>query len=415
MKKQVIGFSLLLIALTNLAVITIDGFSAPITVFILYTSVIICFVLVRLYTRFPLLDKPEVFILAGYLFFVNLINIDEARWSSLGYSILYCVFFLFLAQYQHLISKEYFQRLSKIIIYLYLINVLLAHVFFQSLPWLFQGVDDARSGGMKYQGFSSEPSYAAFVVLVAFLIYIRCSEDTRTSKAIVLLSVIYLIKSFSSVYGYIIFGAIVLDWLRRNMFINPITLLILLFATGSGFLVIGTSDIGGESRVWNLFYLIISGDFSLENLKFLDSSAFMRIGPLFSYLEGFDLFSMKTYLGYGSGQSAFYFGHVFNDVIGEENRGFESGTLNLGFFPGFLYDYGIIGVTLVYLIVLRHGMCKFISIQSFIIFLMLFNASFNTQLFWYVWAMLFVLNQILCRTSEIDMRVNNLNFNREVL
>ncbi|MEC4747766.1 hypothetical protein [Methylomicrobium sp. Wu6] len=420
MKRGGIVLVLLLIALTNFVVITIDGV-APLTVFILYFPVVVYFVLIRLKNRLPVLDNPGVVILAGYLFFVSLINIGEVRWSSFWYSILFCVFFLFIAQHQYVFSRERIQKTSKIIIYSYLINVLLAQILFafigglSSLEWLFQGTLDAKSGVMRFQGFSSEPSYAAFVVLVAFLVYSRFTKDTRKSKAIILLSVIFLLRSFSSVYGYIILSAIGLDWVLRHKKTTKINRIIILFIAILGGGVVGSFGISGESRVGGIIFLIASGNLNLESLRFIDGSAFMRVGPLFSYLEEIDWFSMQTYVGYGAGSAAIHFGSIFNDVIDSSYKGYESSTLNLGFFPAFSYDYGIIGVILVFLTVLRRGMCGFISIESFIIILLLFNANFNTQLFWYVWAMLFIMNNISSRTYDIEMRINSLRFTREVL
>lgn len=396
-KRKGIAFSLLLIALTNIVVIEIDGFQ-PVTVFILYFPIIIYFI----FTRLPFLGKPEAVILTGYLFLVCLVNLGEVRWSSFAYSILFCIFFLFINQNQYFISNEYFEKISKTIIYLYLINVVFAQALFFSsgqlepLDWLLKGSLNTKTGEMRFQGFSSEPSYAAFVVLVAFLVYNRLTNETRKSKIMILLSVIYLTVSFNSIYGYIIAVAIGLDFILRRHIFNKFYQLIFLFITIIGLIVISGLGISGESRTGELILFILSGNLNLASLMLIDPSAFMRIGPFFEYLEEMD-FSIQTFIGYGPGASGVHFGSVFSDMIDSSAKGYESGTIGSGFFPAFLYDYGIIGAVLMYLLVFRHGMSRIISVESFIIFLMLFNANFNTQLFWYVWAMLFIMNQVYNR------------------
>lgn len=402
-KRQAVLISLLLISLTNFIVIPVKGF-APITLFLLFYPITIFLVIARLSIKLPKLDFPAIYGLISYLLFVNVLNFGQARWPSLAYSILYCTFFLYIHQFGSLISREDLVKISKIIIGLFLINVVfgqLAYYFldqFYSINWLFQGTPSLKTGAMRFQGFSSEPSYAAFVVSVALLIFIRLSRDTSRVKTIFVLSTVYLTLSFSSVYGYILLLLVLCDWLIREKVVDTKFLVILTFAFSIGFVFLTPNTMGGD-RLLNLLYLMMSGNFDLDTLRLLDSSAFMRLGPLFAYFQDINLFELRTYIGNGAGTSATYFGFLFEDVIDITHRGYFTSTINLGFLPAFLFDYGLIGALLVFAIVIRRCLYKIVSIESIIILLLLFNANINTQLFWFVCVMLFLSNHVLRRDS----------------
>lgn len=407
MNKLVITSSIVLISLTNLIVMKFDSLTAPITAFILFMPVIAWFAIVN-YCKFPLGKKYKpVFILIGYFISGSLINSlisnDEVRWSSVLYSLIYSLFFLFITQYRNLVTQIDLHRICKIIIFLYLINVSLARIFIPALPWLLQSYTDTKSDTVRFQGFSSEPSYAAFVVLIAFYIYLKFPLDTLKLRIVVLLSVIYLVYSFSSVYGYILLGLIAIEWLISiNLFskTNKITLLLILGFLC--FLFFSVVDFNSDSRNIKLLSFIISGKWSLDELNLLDSSAFMRVAPFFSYLNNFDFLTIQTYLGHGAGISSEKFGNYFVEYIGIEAAGYKDTKLSLGFVPAFLYDFGIIGTLLMYFCVFRLVVFKIISLEMFVIFIMLLNANFNTHLFWYVLTMFFLMKNILSRASVIN-------------
>ena len=61
---------------------------------------------------------------------------------------------------------------------------------------------------------------------------------------------------------------------------------------------------------------------------------------------------------------------------------YPNGEFAGGFLPAFLYDYGIFGALLVMGFIFQK--IGFISISSLVVVLMLLNANFNTQLFWFI-------------------------------
>ena len=156
----------------------------------------------------------------------------------------------------------------------------------------------------------------------------------------------------------------------------------------------------------------MSGAIDLENLNMVDSSTYMRVAPFFEYIEKINLFDIHTYIGHGAGTSALYFGYLFDEHIDISIKGNLYSTLNLGFIPSFLYDYGLIGAIFILLLVVRKACHKFISVESIIFLFLLINANLNTQLFWYVWAMLYLLNHVIGRKAELSAKLkNSVNYN----
>ena len=413
-RKKAIYWSLLLISLTNFNLFKIEAIHAPITIFILTFPIFVFFVFEKFIKTLPKLKNPEILFLAGYFLLINLINFSNVRWSSLSYSILYLIFGFYICQYKQLVTKEVLLKVSKVIIWLYVINIILAQVAyyllnnFDSVNWLLQGAVDLRDERMRFYGFSSEPSYAAFVMLIAFFVYTRLSIDTMKMKLITFFSLSWALMAIASVFGYIILMIVLYDWLTKGNYLKAKYLIIAIMFLSFVILFLQISSHGGESRLLKLFYLVMSAKFNLDDLRVLSGSAFMRVGPFFSYMEEFDIFDMKKYIGHGAGVSAFYFGYLFDDAIDVSIKGNLPGTLKLGFIPGFLYDYGIVGCFLVFAFILKRAIPKIISIETLIFLFLFVNASLNTQLFWYVWAMLYLLNH------NLNHAALNSNMNRKI-
>jgi hypothetical protein len=411
MNSLLLSISIFLISLTNLVVIPVNG-SAPITVFTLFIPIIFIAIFAKIYRLLPYIENPLIYLIAVYILAVAILSADHTRWSSVAYSMFYFIFYLFINNAD--ITKKHLINSSKLIIISYLINVLFAKIVFtitgdlSPIKWLLQATPDDKTGAMRYHGFSSEPSYAAFVVIVALIAYINLNTDNKNVKLFFIASATFMIISFSSIYGFILLGAFAINRLLKRIDIKPSRVLILgiisilLFVLARSFFASGS-----ETRGARLAMFFLSGSWELDDFRSVDTSAFMRVGPFISYVNDTRFLSLQTYLGHGPGAAAVHFGDVFNDVIGIENRGFESGTLNLGFIPAFLYDYGFIGVGLMFLLVFRRAMKKILSIECAVFLLLIVNANFNTQIFWYVWGMFFLMNRCINPTDSVDHAETN--------
>ena len=55
-----------------------------------------------------------------------------------------------------------------------------------------------------------------------------------------------------------------------------------------------------------------------------------------------------------------------------------------GFLPQFLYDYGFIFGLAFFIFIRREVLTKWLSFELFLVLILLTNANFNTQVFWFV-------------------------------
>jgi len=274
------------------------------------------------------------------------------------------------------------------------------------LPALVKWTYDKNADAFRLQGLSSEPSYAAIVVGVAWLAALRLecqrqrpggSAATRLWRAMLpwTLLLLAMVLSFLSVYGYlmlVIAGSALLPPARR-----PARLL----AAGAAVLLALAalmSQADADSRVLQIASGIAALD--LDTWMLVDGSSFMRVGPLFHYMMTADPTSLGFWLGHGAASSTQFFGDAFGGLAGK-----DVDSIQPGFLPAFLYDWGL----LTGLAVLRLGFlaCRGpYALQGRLAFvLMLFNANLNTLLFWWVVAAMLASAPTLQRRPAVRRRM----------
>ncbi|GAA4941866.1 hypothetical protein GCM10023314_13610 [Algibacter agarivorans] len=234
---------------------------------------------------------------------------------------------------------------------------------------------DIRTHIFRYHSLSSEPSYAAIIVFVCFAVL---NDLVKIKKSLIWYGIIvlYMLLSFKSSMGFLILGV----WFISQITFSKKYFIILGVIIFTGILLFFFTSIGGKSidRLREIVFLLFSfkGSF-MENLNLIDSSAHARIGPMIYYLQNMDFLYYKTYFGYGAGMSTPYFStYIYPEAWNTDM------IINTGFIPAFLYDFGIIGVSLVFrfiwlLVKFRNAFFKIIFI------IILLNSNFNTQLFWF--------------------------------
>lgn len=380
------GILLITLSMTNFAVLWLPGFS-PITLFICAGFIYLLFSARDIFGRYSL-KKIFLLTLPIYFIFSNILNIAESKFSSLLYSLFFIAIFFSLNSNLQNVPFHFFVRISKIVIYISLLGTVLAQIqgalnlsvfdFFSTFISL-----DEKSGASRYMGFTSEPSYASFVILAAYYVILLWQLSVKKFYLAPTLAVLYQLFFFGSVYGYLIV-VVIGSWLITHLYKNRnnrsiiISVLILLIV-GVAVLVEWSSD----SRIINLLSNIFSMKMDLATFNEIDSSAWMRIAPFFTYVEKFNISDIHTYIGFGSSAANKFFSFEFADHIGDA-VGTREGLLELGFFPAFIYAYGLLGILICYLLIFKKIFKTFFFVETSFVFLMLLNANFNTQLFWYI-------------------------------
>jgi hypothetical protein len=218
----------------------------------------------------------------------------------------------------------------------------------------------------------------------------------------ILISAITIISTISS-YGILLLVVLLGYFLLKKITIIHITTL-LLFAL---LLIISTSifnqfeplNFKSIDRIIQIGNFILNSGLnlkSLSNLNITDSSASFRILPTLELINHYltNAPFINILIGYGAGQATIFYSNYFNSLMGIK-------FINVGFIPTFVYNYGIVGTLIVFLLA-NSLMPKDKPILYIIFILFLFNADFNTQIF------LFVLTTfIIGKRIEFLSRINN--------
>lgn len=298
---------------------------------------------------------------------VNLINDDYSFFLSLSYLILFISSYLVsLAVCRSgAISVNGTATFFKRVIYAFMLFVFLqviAKNFSVPIPANLIAVKE----GWSHNGLAVEPSHLARIVFFLFsgLIILSWRDYpvvSGMSKA----------KQGAS-FGAVMLGsgsllALILSaiaFLRLRVSSLPIMSLILCLLT----LVFFTFQSQSIERLGS----IISAD-SAENLSAADSSAGLRVAPLFIYISDQVAASYALFFGSGFESSSTYF---LGRIPGAADLG------SAGFIPGFMIAYGLVG-TLFFLYVFVGRNFKR-GVRLFAIFWLLICgfSAYNSQVFW---------------------------------
>lgn len=315
-----------------------------------------------------------------YLTFSYFLNYFDAKFSSYIYSIFFCLtFFVCVGYIKNLFYGNVTAKIILIVFYAYLAMLLMGQLYITAGLFRGSNIDNGlvhglfgtlfeAGSGYRFYSFSTEPSYAAFVVIVLFYSYLEITglkiQDKKGALLCILL--MYMLLFFQSGFGIILFFILILF---KTTFKNSIIL------AAVGLMIFFVATLAKQPAAERVFNLITQVDLtSIQSIKSIDYSASFRILPTFYYIKYFDITNYHYLLGFGAGESEKFLIKLLFDVPVESFQG--------GFFPQFLYDYGLV-FGLLFIVFLRlEVLDKTVSFQTVVILLMLTNANFNTQLFW---------------------------------
>jgi hypothetical protein len=321
-----------------------------------------------------------------YLIVSFVLNITSARISSFLYSLFFLFsFWLIYSFFKRGINQQYYVSLLKTTLILYLVVLIVGQLyvtfgFFTYNAGVNAGVIHNPFGTLfepgrsayRFYSLSTEPSSAAFVVLVLFYSYLRNNpqrESFDRKNIPFWIMLLYMIYFFKSGYGVILFFLLLIIFFRKKENFIPFMIL------GTILIVIVTSlQTSAIDRVSAIIAnLDISNIFSLQKI---DYSASFRIVPIFHYINDINLLDPHFYFGHGSGTSSSF---LIPLLFGSPVASYEG-----GFLPQFVYDYGIFILVFLGVFIKENVVSSFLSFEMGVIVLMMTNVNFNTQLFWFV-------------------------------
>lgn len=335
-----------------------------------------------------------------YIVGVNIWLFEEIKVSSFAYSIIVLLEMMLLYNIVKKIDRATIKKILRIIIGLYFVNLLITTfliIFNIQLGYPFSSVFQIYNYSQRIRpyGFSDEPSYAAIILVFSFYVYLSM-DRFRYNKSEAwwyLITVISILLTRSS-YGYMMLALVLLLFLTRSNFILiqintlvrekvftldqilkgvviTIAALVVLFQTSDVELGVAVERIG------NVISSIAGTDGTvaerIKSLEKVDGSAGMRIIPTLHLIDYFGRTDPEyMWFGRGAGQATYFFSQFYGNHV----------TL-LGFIPAFVYNYGIVG-TLIFFLMLRKMMPRGRWLLFLLAVLFMFNADINTQIFLYV-------------------------------
>lgn len=319
-----------------------------------------------------------------YLIGATLLNLESSQPLSLIYSVFFIVSFLiyvpFIKQSLHL---EEYRKLLKTVFIIYFVGLIVGQVyvygnFFTAIPNQIGNLKHGSWGTLiesriyRYYSLSSEPSYAAFIVITLYYSYIKLDKQKgslfKGENLYLFIMLVYMILFFQSAYGIILLALILMGYIgftKTSVLIYFISLCVCLIV------VIAGIEFGPVTRIINIIENIDLTN--LHGLSSIDFSVYFRIAPLIHYIRESSIMEISFYIGHGAAASRKF-------VVPETYLAYQGDFLG-GFIPSFFYDYGVIGAGLLLVFIWRLLPGVF-SIPTAIVALVLFNANINTQLFW---------------------------------
>lgn len=333
-------------------------------------------------------------VLMTYVLFVNMLQYPAIRYTSVLYTLIYCIEFMILYNLLRRCEVKIVVLALEVIIYTYLANLFLGFVFdtvnFRNdfvLRFIRVYYNEKVVGG-RPMGFSTEPSYSSYILAVTFLCHSHLRNHTMDSKALKLFIKLLLCIVFSkSAYGFVFVSVIILDWAIHfykagdRLLKNVFPFLIAITIAGSS-IVVQTSENESIERISKfstaLFDTSVSGRKKMQKLNEADGSAFVRIGPTYMLFNIDPKYKINFWLGEGAGAAGGFLAKFLVGIIVDEGRD----SLDTGIIPAWAFDYGIIG-TIILLIFLINCFNNLPFPFWLLFFLILPNANINTQLIWY--------------------------------
>lgn len=302
-----------------------------------------------------------------------LANMGRISLGSIAHLAFYLVMMLLLLNSMASIIKnqKYIEKLCRVIIICYFINILISYL----LSWVgYEGIlqvvfrySTVRTGEIRYAAFASEASYLAFTL--TYCVFPLMIIDRNKNLKFIIIAIITIILAKTS-YGFICIGFVGVLYFKNNTKYIITGLAILFILTLMPF----------QNKYLDRVHSVM-GALHEDNVEAIaygiadaDGSAGVRVLPSFLYFVEGRFLEPGIILGHGSGSSSEYFKGL--EDFGKQ----EDEFLGLGFFPGFVYEAGIVATILI-LIYIRKFTPK-VKWYYWLFFLFgLFNFSFSTEMF----------------------------------
>jgi hypothetical protein len=336
----------------------------------------------------------SLLILLLYMLGVNAFNIHTVKLTSVLYTVIFCMEMMILYNFMKASTTLVLKRAFELVLILYFINVMLSFCFSLvgfHVPAIEQiiRVYHMQSGETRPMGWSTEPSYAAFIMAMAYLAYNHLNEH-QLNKNAAKLTFAYILASvlMKTAFGILYIGVCMLDWAihlypKFSKSIRLMYPLLGIIIVAGGSYLLSNSDVETLKRLDTvgeiLFNPFDDSQKKMAKLQEKDGSAFGRIGPTFMLIAERKNLKFNVYTGAGAGTAGVFLLEMLSGVLIDDG---DAESLDVGIIPAFVIDYGFIGFILLW-IFLFFVMYNLPIPFWLCLILIMFNANINTQLLWF--------------------------------
>ncbi|MCR9290938.1 MAG: hypothetical protein NXI23_26515 [Bacteroidetes bacterium] len=335
--------------------------------------------------------QTSLLALIGYIVFINALNFPNTRVTSVIYTVTFSVEYLILTQLLLKVEQQTILKAITIIMFSYMVNVLIGFLLSTIHSEFGQGIINvhysAAEESGRPMGFSSEPSYGAFILSIIYMAFNHLRGHLK-DKLLLQVTIAYLVTIvfMKSAYGFIFVAVNALDWfliIFKKLRFN-IKIIFLLF--GLGFLIsvpllLKNSDQETVIRLQAVTEVLsdpgLDTKDKMKKLQAADGSAYARIGPTYMLFSAKDEININLWFGAGAGAAGNFLAKFLSGVLVDDAEKVDTGII-----PAFIFDYGIIGSILLILFFIS---CAYNLPAPFWICMLLIlpNCNINTQIFWF--------------------------------
>ena len=319
-----------------------------------------------------------LYLLLFSILLCSLRHMESFRLSTILYSAMFAITYLY---YWQTIKKSpnfnnLYVKIIKFLLWIFFITLIVQQVsYFAHIPIFNYRIGE--NSVLKFNSLASEPSYYSKIILLLMMSFITLREielghtynlfiNYKRDKSIWFIFFYQMILSGSS-FAIILLALFFIKFIKLKLIIPFI------FITGFLGIIILNTDFKPIQRIIGLGESIIT--LNEQKMFNADESGAFRIAPTIYYIKKIDITQLDFWFGYGIDYIRY---HLFSlsDAIDEE-RG-----LQVGLFPSFIADFGLIPTILLLIFVFKYAIINKDKIDFIIWLLIAFDASFNSQLFW---------------------------------
>lgn len=369
----------------------------------MYLTGLMIFIPFLLIVQYPYIHKKEVliYILFFAILISGLLHLGSFRISTVFYTLLFLLTFVYYFRLITLLPLDidiYIKILKFILIAYFVVLVIQQFCVLLNAPFILNFIA-GTTDTFKLNSLSPEPSHTARIIMVSMYSYISMLE-LKLDRPYNLIKdgkndyiwLIFLYPMFTMGSGF----AIVLVLFFLIKFIEFKKAIYMLFLIIIAFIIVLNLNLPAVDRVMRFGEAFLKLDPNL--MMVADHSASIRVVPTFLYFTMFDVLNINTWVGFGIDYSA--------NLIPTLMPGIPEGEFRGGLFPDFFIDKGLICVAILFAMINKFCLRKFISFDTFILLLLIFASGVNTQLFW-ISIMLFTTNKYLNQTYTESLNFMN--------